>query len=241
MNMETATDYDAEDLKAKEAAAEEDREIVERARACYRIGLEASSEWRDDALEDLEFLAGEQWDANIKGRRDAEGRPALTVNRLPQFVRQVTNEQRQSKPSVTVNPVDGQSDVKTAEVLQGIIRNVEYSSNADAAYAAGGQSAAMTGLGYWDVCAEYEDERSFEQKLSIKRISNPLSVLMDPGAKELAGDDARWVILSTDISRGEWEAQFPGREMPKGSSWDGQGDSAADWVAKEGVRVHEFR
>lgn len=233
---EAETNSDAEGTKA-----ESDADIVQRARECYRVGLDASAQWREDALSDLEFLAGEQWDANIKGRRDAEGRPALTVNRLPQFIRQVTNEQRQQKPSVTVNPVDSGSDVKTAEVLQGVIRNVEYTSNADAAYAKAGECAAITGLGFWDVRAEYENERSFEQKLSICRISNPLSVVMDPGAKELAGDDARWVILSSDISSSDWKARHPDREMPKGGGWNGQGDSAADWAAKDGVRLHEYR
>jgi hypothetical protein len=253
MNMETTqatTSYaieaapetpEVEPLDEGEDDAESDSELVQRARECYRAGMDATSAWREVALEDLQFIAGEQWDANVKGRRDAEHRPALTVNRLPQFVRQVTNEQRQSKPSVTVSPVDSGSDVRTAEVLQGVIRNVEYTSNADAAYAAGGEAAARTGLGYWDVCAEYEDERSFDQRLVIRRIANPLAVVMDPGAKEMAGDDACWLIISVDLSKGEWKSKFPGREMPRSGGWDGQGDSAASWVGKDGVRLHEYR
>ena len=236
--MDGMTDAEVERRRAE---ADADAELVRRAKECYRIGIDATSEWRQEAIKDLEFLAGDQWDANHKGQRAAQGRPALTVNRLPQFVRQVTNEQRQNKPAVTVNPVDSGSDPRTAEVLQGCIRNVEYTSNADAAYAAGGQSAAVTGLGYWDVGAEFEDEKSFEQRLSIRRIPNPLSVVMDPGAKELAGDDARWVILSTDLSRGEWESMFPGRELPTSSGWKGEGDSAASWVKEDGVRIHEYR
>ncbi len=239
--METAPEKTPEEFAAEQAEAEADAQIVSEAQAFYRMGMSASSEWRQEAITDLEFLAGEQWDPSIKGQRDAQGRPALTVNRLPQFVRQITNEQRQSKPAVTVNPVDSGSDVRTAEVLQGIIRNIEYTSNADAAYAAGGQSAAITGLGYWDVCAEYEDERSFEQRLSIKRISNPMSVVFDPGAKEIAGDDARKVIISTDTSEGEFKSRHPGVEMPKSSGWKGEGDTAASWVAKDGVRIHEYR
>lgn len=241
-------DYETENPEAATAEPEDDQpkeltdaEIVERAKECYRIGIDATAQWREDALEDLKFLAGEQWDAGIKGLRDSQGRPALTVNRLPQFVRQVTNEQRQSKPAITVSPVDSGSDVRTAEVLQGVIRNIEYSSNADSAYATGGSSAAITGLGYWDVFAEYEDENSFDQKLGIRRISNPLSVVMDPGAKEVAGDDARWAILSANLSDGEWKSKFPGREMPTSTGWKGTGDSAADWVSKDGVRIHEYR
>lgn len=241
--MEDTPPYEST-LRAEEpdeGSAEDDTELIKRAKECYRIGIDASAKWREDALEDLSFLAGEQWDDNVKGMRDAQGRPALTVNRLPQFVRQITNEQRQSKPATTVSPVDDGSDKRTAEVLQGVIRNIEYTSNADVAYAAGGESATITGLGYWDVCAEYDDEKSFDQRLRIKRIPNPLSVVMDPGAKELAGDDARWCIISTDIGKSEWETLFPGKEMPKSTGWEGQGDSAASWVAKDGVRIHEYR
>lgn len=242
---DTAPAYEVQSIEAtvegEEDRALDDSEIIKRAKDCYRIGMDVTAQWREDALEDLNFLAGEQWDPNVKGQRADQNRPALTVNRLPQFVRQVTNEQRQSKPSVTVNPIDSGSDVRTAEVLQGLIRNVEYTSNADSAYAAGGQSAAITGLGYWDIRAEYEDEKSFEQRIVIRRVSNPLSVVMDPGTKELAGDDARWVHISTDISNGEWESMFPGREIPTSAGWGGQGDSPADWVGKDGVRIHEYR
>jgi hypothetical protein len=250
MTMET-TDYSnglssapAEDEtnEVDQDEAEAEAEIVRTAKERYKLGVDATAAWREAALEDQEFLAGEQWSDQDRGARQAQGRPCLTVNRLPQFVRQVTNEQRQSKPSITVNPVDGQSDIQTAEVLQGVIRNIEYTSNADAAYAAGGQSAAVTGLGYWDVCAEYEDERSFDQRLTIRRIKNPMSVVMDPGAKEQAGDDARWVINSSDMSKAEWEAAFPGKEMPVGGgSWDGRGDKEADWVGKGGIRIYEYR
>ena len=221
--------------------AEADADIVLRAKEFYRMCLEATAQWREDALVDLRILSGDQWDPVHRGQRTSQGRPALTVNRLPQFVRQVTNEQRQSKPSVTVSPVDSGADVRTAEVLQGVIRNIEYTSNASEAYAAGGQSAAITGLGFWEVCCEFENERSFEQRISIKRIKNPMSVLLDPGAKEIAGDDARQAILSKDVSEGEWKSKFPDRDMPKGSAWKGQGDAAADWVAKSGVRIHEYR
>lgn len=230
-----------EEVAPEDSTEPDDEELVRRAHAHYRLGTDTLSQWRIDALEDLSFLAGEQWDPVVKGQRDVQGRPALTVNRLPQFVRQVTNEQRQSKPSVTVNPIDSESDVRTADVLQGIIRNIEYTSNADAAYAAGGASAAITGLGFWDVCAEYEDERSFEQKLSIRRIRNALSVVMDPSAKEVSGDDARWVITSSDMSKGEWKATYPDREEPIGGGWEGHGDAPDDWVSKDGIRIHEYR
>lgn len=230
-----------EEIGAQRKEAEENAEIVARAKECYRLGTDATAKWREQALEDLRFLAGDQWDPTIRGQRDAQGRPALTVNRLPQFVGQVANELRQSKPAINVKPVDSQSDPETAEVFQGVIRNIEYSSNAGIAYVTAGTQAARTGIGYFDIRAEYEDEKSFEQRIVIERITNSHSVVMDPGAKQPAGDDARWVIRSTDMAKGEWKAKHPGKEPPLAGSWRGQGDAPPGWVAKDGVRIHEYR
>lgn len=222
---------------------ENDAALVERAKECFRFGMECTSRWRKDALLDLQFRAGEQWESNVRAQRDQQGRPALTINRMPQFVRRVTNEQRQAKASITVSPRDTAGSKRTAEVLQGVIRDVEYTSNADSAYAAGGESAATTGLGYWDVAAEYEDERSFEQHLVVRRMRNPMGCLMDPSAKELAGDDATWCLISSDMTKAEFKAAFPGKEDAASlQRWSGgTGDTPEEWVFKDGVRLHEFR
>jgi hypothetical protein len=42
--------------------------------------------------------------------RELEGRPCLTINRLPSFIRQVVNDARQNKPSINVHPVDSHAD-----------------------------------------------------------------------------------------------------------------------------------
>ena len=49
----------------------------------------------EDAFTDLKFLAGDQWPNAIRQQREAQNRPCLTINRLPQFVNQVADEPRQ--------------------------------------------------------------------------------------------------------------------------------------------------
>jgi len=68
---------------------------------------EADRDNRTDAASDMNFLAGNQWPEEVRQQREAEGRPMLTINRLPQFVRQVTNDIRQSDVAITVVPSDG--------------------------------------------------------------------------------------------------------------------------------------
>lgn len=115
-----------------------EKDIVAEAKDAFADCEDAESENRSMALEDLRFARlGEQWPDSIKKQRELEGRPCLTINRLPSFIRQVVNDARQNKPSIKVHPVDSGADVETAKIIDGLIRNIEYISNADIRSAGG--------------------------------------------------------------------------------------------------------
>jgi hypothetical protein len=118
--VSTAADFDA-DVQAEagafasadsdrqipdENAGASDAEILETALARFALAEEAESDMRKAAQEDLEFLSGKQWPLEVQQERDIDRRPCLTVNRLPQQVQQVTNDQRQNRPAIKVSPVD---------------------------------------------------------------------------------------------------------------------------------------
>ena len=111
-----------------------DETLLKQMRDFVDTAIKAESHNREPAAADLEFLVGDQWPENIKRQRALEGRPCLTFNKLPTFLHQVTNDQRQNTPGIKVHPVDSGADVKKAEIVQGMIRHIEYSSNADIAY-----------------------------------------------------------------------------------------------------------
>jgi len=112
-----------------------DDDILEEARTAFRLAADAEAENRRDALDDLRFARlGEQWPEKVRREREMEGRPCLTINRLPAFIRQVVNDARQNKPAIAVHPVDGGSDPETAEVFNGLIRHIEQSSDAEVAF-----------------------------------------------------------------------------------------------------------
>ena len=86
-----------------------DKDILSTARYRLDLAISALSESREDEIDDLKFFAGSpdnhwQWPADVLATRGAvqgqtiNARPCLTINKLPQHVRQVTNDQRQ-KPN----------------------------------------------------------------------------------------------------------------------------------------------
>lgn len=211
-------------------------EVRERLQQC----IEAEHDNRAAALDDLRFLSGDQWPEQIKRARELEKRPCLTVNTLPTFLHQVTNDQRQNTPSIKVHPVDNNADKDTAEVLQGMIRHIEYSSNADIAYDTAVASAAGPGFGYFRLITEYESEDSFDQVIRFRRIRNPLSVYFDPYSQEPDGCDARFAFITDTISKDEFKRLYPKAKVTDGVTLSGLGDAGRHWMRDDGVVVAEY-
>lgn len=171
----------------------------------FKEDLDRESENRNDAQEDIRFAKlGEQWPQQVKTDREKEGRPCLTINRCPSFLRQVVNDSRINSPQIKVKPVDDDADPETAEILGGLIRNIEYSSQADVAYDTALDSSASCGMGFFKITTDYCDEQSFNQDIFIRRVTNPLSIVFDTYGESIDGSD--W----THAAEIEWlpEDQF---------------------------------
>ena len=167
-----------------------DKDIISVAKSRFTMAVSAYSESREDELDDLRFYAASpdnqwQWPADVLATRGAvqgqtiNARPCLTINKLPQHVRQVTNDQRQNRPSGKVIPVDDKADVEVAEIFDGLVRHIEYISDADVAYDTACENQVSYGEGYIRLLTEYTDDDSFNQDIKIGRIRNSFSVYMD--------------------------------------------------------------
>ena len=175
---------------------------------------EADEYWDDErtaALEDIKFRAGDQWPEDAKEVR--KNRPMLTVDKLSQYVRQIVNDGRQNRPSIKVRPVDGGSDIATADVFSGIIKHIEERSGADVAYDTALDSAATCGQGYFRVLTEYSGSDSFDQEIRIRRIRNPLSVMIDAGSEEADGSDMTYAFIITTMKKKVFEEKYPDKKM----------------------------
>ena len=217
-----------------------EKEILEIAKKRFKLAEEAEIDIRKEALEDVRFRAGEQWPDEIKMARSLDGRPCLTINKLPQHVRQVTNDQRQNRPAIKVSPVDDKADKEIANVLQGIVRHIEYNSNADVAYDTAFEGAVVKGFGYFRVITDYVDPASFEQEIKIKPIRNHFTVYLDPHAQEPDGSDINWGFVFEDISHEDYKEQYKNSDLANMSDWESVGDSRPNWVSKDTCRIAEY-
>ena len=228
------------DREAKPTGSD-NKDILAEARANYDAAYEREKDNIKQAYDDLTFLAGDdyaQWPSKQRKERENEGRPVLQINRLPQFVHQITGDIRQMKPAIKVVPVDSGADEKIAELRGGLIRYVENRSDASAIYFRAADSQVACGIAHWRVGTEYADSSTFNQEIYIGPIEDGVSVLWDPDAVRPVKEDAKFCFVPIDISRRAFEKQYPG--VSPGEFADTQWQHNSDWVTEDYVRVAEY-
>jgi hypothetical protein len=243
----------ANDVEAAGKVSEaDDHDRLATMRSRFTMALSAYSDSREDELDDLRFMAGSpdnqwQWPADVLATRGSvqgqtiNARPCLTINKLPQHVRQVTNEQRQNRPTGKVIPADDKADVAVAEIFDGMVRHIEYISDADVAYDTACDNQVTYGEGYIRLLTEYCREDSFDQDLKIGRVRNSFSVYMDPTIQDPCGSDAKWCFLTEDLTKEEYERMFPNASPISSMMSQGVGDqSLSQWLSEDTVRIAEY-
>lgn len=219
---------------------EADEKLLETIRKNVQLDADATKTQRSLELDDLRFLnPSTQWDDEDRRKREGSGRPCLTEDRLGPFHRQICNEQRKNKPGGQVNPVDSGSDVDTAEIIQGLIRHIEYSSNADSAYDTAFWWASGVGRGFYRLCTDYVDSETDDQEIQVKRVLNPHMVFIDPSAMEADFSDMKWGGFKTWFSRDDFMANYPEAQLSgaDSSTWRAVGDDAEGWMEEGGGAI----
>lgn len=193
MSTEEAKDIHAEAMRLCEEAWTAERQNIR--------------EGRDDQ----KFYAGGegQWEPKARQSRVNEGRPVLTVNRLPQFVRQMTGDLRKNPPGLKFLPAKGEASKETAEAFNGITRHIEQQSNAKDCYIIATENAAITGQGFFRALTEYSADDGFDLDIRIKPVRDPFGALLDPYSTLPDKSDIRYGFVFEHISASDFKEMWP--------------------------------
>lgn len=213
--------------------------ILALARTRMNEAVEADRQNREEALDDLEKVTGNQWPEAARVEREANGQPCLTINRLPQFVRQVTGDIRRLNPAINVTAADSNTDTDTAEIIEGLIRQIEYRSDASSIYEGATERAAAMSIGWWRIVHDWEDDESFNQEILIKPIRNSFSVYCDPAAEMPTREDADFAFVTEMMSEKEFKDSYPGKALVS-AEYDGTSDGLEHWRDSGMVVVAEY-
>jgi hypothetical protein len=183
--------------------------------------------------EDNDFVDGSNhWsDEEVAARI---GRPCLVINKTVGAVKQIIGEGRKNRPKMRVLAVDSLSDPKVADLMGGLLRDIEQSSDAESAYDYGFESAVRGGIGYWRIFTDFSDSDPFNQEIRIERIVNPRCVRIDWRATRADFLDAQYCFIIDEVPIEVFKEQYPDASLTGFDSMTG------DWLHEETVRVVEY-
>lgn len=225
-------------MEDKEDKEDKDTDLLKEGKEAYKLCCEASEENARLWLDDVKFARlEEQWPEEVKRQRETEGRPCLTINKLKAMARQVTNDARQNRPAIKTIPVDDDASEETSEILNGLIKNIEYISSAGVAYDTALEHAVYGGYGYVRVVTDYACDDAFDQDIKIDRIPNPLNVKGDPFST--AADSSDWNVAFVDEMMREEDFK---KKWPKAKTigFDGDDKNDPEWFEENSIRVAEW-
>ena len=232
------SDIPEPELEETERRRLEDEFVQQRLKR-FKLMREAEDLQRRRSIEEVEFNSGKHWDSDMRKEREEKDQVVIEINRTPQFLNQVANEQRMTRPSAIIKPEGNGADQDTARILQGLIKSIEIKSDAEAIHDDAFYAVLEKGWTYWRKIIEYESDRSFKKVIRTKRIANDFSVYCDPAASEYDKSDAIDYVITEDIPLEQYKIEYEGSRLASLGDFTSVGDDAKEWIGNGIVRVAE--
>ncbi len=232
--------------------------IIAEARRRWKKCEESEDAQRKSILAAKKFRSGDQWPEAIRLQREGSSsiqgvaaqpaRPCLTIDRLSQPIRQLSNQIKQAAFSIDVLPNGFGSSSDVAEIYQGYLRRVQTSSRADSPVEWAADGAIEGGIGWFRIRADYvhetwdgepDDPAAYDQELKLERITNNLSVACDPSALRPTRSDALFMFVTEDLDRDEFKSRWPDADTRSLDDFMSTGDMKG-WADKDIIRIAEY-
>ncbi len=224
--------------------------LLDTARVRFKLCIEAEQKQRDREKEDLQFQVPElQWTETARRQREGDGntvaRPCLSVSIVDQPMQLLYNQMRGADLGIGVHPISEDADPDTAEVIQGLYRDIERQSRAELARAWAYKRAIACGTGAYRILTEYDDRSSNEtdQRIVVRRILHQEAVYFDPTAEQPDWSDGRYAFVVQYVSKEAFKDQFPGVKIPASDNrqqLENLTNIAPNWVRADDVLVAEY-
>lgn len=222
---------------AKKRSEEDKRTILKEARSRFTRCQNWEATARGRYVDDVKFSEGDsdnlyQWPEDIRSRMADDKRAMLTINKTNQHILDVLNDARQARVAIKIRPTGDGATVEAAEVYMGVVRHIEYLSNAATSYQHGLACATRGGIGYWRLTTGYANDDSFDQEIFIRRVRDPLTIYLDPEIQEFDGSDAKFGFVFTELVKDD---------HPELKDMQGNTDfGPTSWVRENMIRQAEY-
>lgn len=178
---------------------------VEKALTLLAQGVRNRKKWREQAREDFEFVAGNQWNEQDIEAMDEAMRPRTTFNNIAPIVDAIAGHEVANRQKVSYLPRQvGSSGVN--EVLTAAADYIREQSDADAEESSAFNDCCVCGEGWTDTEIDYDQD--LDGRILIDRV-DPLEMDVDSLSTKENHADAKWVSRSKIYGRSEAKERWP--------------------------------
>ena len=182
---------------------DDDDDLLARLKHWHKESNGIISDWRTEAEEDFEFVAGDQWGKDAKEKMIDEGRQPIVFNRIGAIVDAVRGLQINNVEEAIFKP-RGQEDTQFAEVGSEIIAALRDDCDANDEESTAFDDCVICGLGVLQVrIDEFGDLKPVLERLS------PLEVGWDTSARKRNYVDRRYDWIAREVDIFEARKQYP--------------------------------
>jgi hypothetical protein len=195
---------------------------------------------RDERKIDLRYVSGDPWDPADRAQREDAGRPCMSLDEINQYINQYNNNLRQNKRAIQLTPKGDGANDKDATRRASIIRGIENRCNAPSeAYITAAESAAQGGYGFALLRTEFEDNKTFNQQIVIKRVADPDTILLNPDYEKADASDVKDGFILKRIPKKEFKQKYPKAEKVSFTPDDQRGNKKA-WIGDKDLQIAEY-
>lgn len=210
----TEPDLDDEDA---DASALSDDALLERIQADLKAARDAHAEWRRDAIECFDFVAGRQWSDEDESQLRDEGRPPVVFNRTEPVIEAVAGSQVNNRQDIRFYP-RGYEDDRAGETATRLAQWAREQCEAEDEESDAFREAAICGLGWTETRFDYDSDP--DGAVIIERV-DPLEMLWDHGARKKNLADAKWLARERPWTLRDIKQQWPDKADEIEGTWDG--------------------
>jgi len=197
--------YDTNSSAGESKSAEDSDIELRKFQRWFRRDREHSNNWREEAKEDYDFVAGEQWSQEDQNLLKDQLRPCITFNRIDPLIRSVSGEQINNAQEVRYIPRE-EGDVKANEYLTSAAEWLRDQCDADDEESDAFWDAAVCGMGWTESRLSDDDP---EEPMPIVDRVDPLEMFWDCDARKRNLIDNRRVWRVREMPSESAQRMFP--------------------------------